>query len=301
MNNYPLVSIALCTYNGAVYLEEQLDSIIKQSYPNLEIVVVDDGSKDNTLEILKSYSNKYSHFKIYQNAVNLGYIKNFEKAISLCTGEFIALCDQDDIWLENKIALQVSEIGDNILIYHDSEFINENGTSLEKKISDVRTFYAGDDSRYFLFENCVSGHTILFHKNLVPYLHDFTKEVFHDWWLAYTATNIGSITFSMHCLVKYRQHSLMSTDILRNKNTEREKRAVSTARFVERIKIFTNYPHNKHQAFNSKLLNLLKHTRQKRLNFSLFFFILDYKEILLYMQKKGFWSKINYIRKFLKY
>lgn len=300
MANHPLVSIALCTYNGAVHLEEQLDSIVKQTYPNLEVVIVDDGSKDNTFEILKSYAAKYHNFRIYQNVFNLGYIKNFEKAISLCTGEFIALCDQDDIWLENKIALQVSEIGDNILIYHDSEFVDNKGMSLIRKISDVRRFYTGSDSRYFLFENCVSGHSILFRKKLMPYLDNFTVLVMHDWWLAYVATNIGTIAFIPLCLVKYRQHSNMSTDILRQKKTIKEGRRISSAKFTERIRIFSNYPYNKHQKFTFYLLGLLEASgNENKLNINLFLFILKYKEILLFMQRKGFWSKMNFIRKFL--
>ncbi|MCZ4223758.1 glycosyltransferase family 2 protein [Pedobacter rhodius] len=300
MNSYPLVSIALCTYNGAVHLEEQLDSIVNQTYPNLEVVLVDDGSKDNTHEILKSYAAKYHNFKIYQNEFNLGYIKNFEKAISLCSGEFIALCDQDDVWLENKIALQVSEIGDNILVYHDSAFIDDKGASLDRKISDVRRFYAGNDSRYFLFENCVSGHTVLFHKKLIPYLDNFTGLVMHDWWLAYVATNIGSIAFSSLCLVRYRQHSNMSTDILRQKKKIREGRKISFAKFIERIRIFSNYPYNKHQKFTFHLLKLLEAGgSENQPNINLFLFILKHKEILLFMQRKGFWSKMNFIRKFL--
>lgn len=299
MNNYPLVSVALCTYNGAVYLEAQLASIVKQTYPNLEVVLVDDVSKDDTLKILKSYVDKYDHFKVYQNEVNLGYIKNFEKAISLCTGEFIALCDQDDIWLENKIEIQVNEIGDNILVYHDSEFIDDKGISLERRITDVRRFYTGSDSRYFLFENCVSGHTIMFHKRLIPYMKGFTNLVIHDWWLAYVATNIGNIAFSTQCLVKYRQHSNMSTDILRQKKTIREGREIGFAKFTERIRFFSNYSHNKHQKFTFHLLRLLEERNEKILNLNLFIFIFKHKEILLFMQQKGFWSKINFIRKFL--
>src|ERR1700753_2011765 len=102
----PLVSIALCTYNGAVYLKEQLDSLIAQTYPNIEIVVVDDRSADDTWQLLTGYANTYPQFKIHQNAQNLGFVKNFEHAASLCSGELIALCDQDDIWHPEKIALQ---------------------------------------------------------------------------------------------------------------------------------------------------------------------------------------------------
>jgi len=85
--NEPLVSIALCTYNGSKYLMEQLNSLSGQTYKNLEIVIVDDGSSDGTIELLRQYTiDSYLNIKIYLNHENLGYIKNFEKAISLCNG-----------------------------------------------------------------------------------------------------------------------------------------------------------------------------------------------------------------------
>ena len=79
----PLVSIALCTYNGERYLARQLDTLIEQDYPNLEIIITDDVSSDGTLEILKQYREKDSRIQFHQNAENLGFIKNFEFYISM--------------------------------------------------------------------------------------------------------------------------------------------------------------------------------------------------------------------------
>ena len=87
-----LVSIALCTYNGEAYIKEQLDSLIDQTYPNCEIIIVDDCSKDGTVGILKQYADKYPQIKLHINGENLGYTKNFEKAINLCNGDYVALC-----------------------------------------------------------------------------------------------------------------------------------------------------------------------------------------------------------------
>src|SRR5688500_10348209 len=97
-NNIPLVSIALCVYNGEKFLREQLDSLVNQSYPNIEIIASDDRSTDASLLILQEYADRYPYFKFGQNEQNLGYVKNFEKVISLCSGDLIALSDQDDIW-----------------------------------------------------------------------------------------------------------------------------------------------------------------------------------------------------------
>jgi len=300
MNNYPLISIALCTYNGSVHLVEQLESIVKQTYPNIEIIVVDDGSKDTTIEILNSYSAKYSYIKIYQNEFNLGYIKNFEKATSLCRGEFIALCDQDDIWLENKLEIQFNEIGANTLIYHDSEFINENGVSLEKRMSDVINMYSGNSSKPFLFFNCLSGHAVLFKKELIEYSLPFPKEIFHDRWLAYTATNIGSIKYIDKSLVRYRQHENSDTNILKLKRNKAENAIHGNAKIVKALsefEIFAGYKYNKDQKFIDKLLKLYRKRLTSYLCFGLIFFMYAHYKSLLFISKKSSISKLNFIFK----
>jgi len=216
MESLPLVSIALCTYNGEKFLAAQLDTLIAQTYKNLEVIAVDDCSTDGTYEILKAYAAKYPWFHIYRNAQNLRFLKNFEVAVSYCNGELIALCDQDDLWLPEKIKMQVNAIGDNMFIYHDSEFINEDGSPANKKISDIVNFYRGDSPEVFLFLNCVSGHSMLMKKELLAHAGSF-EGYYHDWWLAYVATNVGRIDFLPECLVKYRQHSTSDTDMLAKK------------------------------------------------------------------------------------
>ena len=125
-NNQGLISIAMATYNGGQYLSEQLDSIVNQTYTNIEIVIVDDDSKDNTVEIIKSYQQKYKFIKLYQNPTNLGIVKSFEKAISLCNGDYIALSDQDDVWLPHKLEELVNKIGSSLLIYSDAILVDSN-------------------------------------------------------------------------------------------------------------------------------------------------------------------------------
>ena len=94
------ISVAMCTFNGSRYLEEQLGSVAQQSLSPFELVVCDDGSTDATVEIVHRFALR-SPFPVYlhQNVTNLGSTRNFEQAIQLCRGEAIALCDQDDYWL----------------------------------------------------------------------------------------------------------------------------------------------------------------------------------------------------------
>src|SRR5580658_4968334 len=99
----PMVSVALCTYNGQQFLPAQLDTLLAQDYHNLEIVVVDDNSTDNTWRILQKYAQLDHRVKLFRNDQNVGYIRNFERAIKLCSGDLIALSDQDDLWETTKI------------------------------------------------------------------------------------------------------------------------------------------------------------------------------------------------------
>ncbi|PWS31093.1 glycosyltransferase family 2 protein [Pedobacter paludis] len=297
---HPLVSIALCTYNGERFLKEQLDSIVNQTYPNIEIVVVDDGSTDQTWAILNEYAERYKSFNIYQNDVNLGYIKNFEKAIGLCTGDYIALADQDDIWLPNKIEVQVNEIGEHILIYHNSEFINNEGHSLNKRMSDIINMYQGDNFKAFLFFNSLSGHESLFKKELTKYSLPFPKEIFHDRWLAYTATNVGKLKYINQSLVKYRQHENSDTNILK---LEREKVIITPngkakiEKTLSEFEVFASYKYNKDTAFIQQLLKLYRTRLNNYLCFRLIFFMYSNYKSLLFISKKSTVSKMNFIFK----
>ena len=104
------ISIAICTYNGARFVEEQILSILKQDLPVSEIVVCDDGSKDDTMTIVKNISYQYPEIKwnIQQNSSNIGVVKNFEKAIRLCTGDIIFLSDQELILQKKELKVLLS-------------------------------------------------------------------------------------------------------------------------------------------------------------------------------------------------
>lgn len=101
----PRISIAMCTCDGELYLSEQLDSLLEQTFPPCELVVCDDVSQDESFAILESFANRAPFpVRLYRNPQRLGIGANFEQAIRLCTGDIIALCDQDDVWLPNKLA-----------------------------------------------------------------------------------------------------------------------------------------------------------------------------------------------------
>ncbi|MCW8839091.1 MAG: glycosyltransferase family 2 protein [Thiovulaceae bacterium] len=204
-----LISIAMCTYNGERFLKEQLDSLVNQSYKNIELIICDDCSTDNTVRIIEEYMKEDDRIKFYQNKTNLGFVKNFEKAISLCSGDYIALADQDDIWKLEKLAVFIENIKDNILIYSDAELIDDNADKLNKHlIADKKNLVSGKCNKAFLFFNCVSGNTMMFKKELIDKILPIPSEFsFHDIWIAFISSSIGTITYTNESMIYYRRYS----------------------------------------------------------------------------------------------
>jgi glycosyltransferase involved in cell wall biosynthesis len=299
--NTPLVSIALCTYNGEKYLEEQLLSLVSQSYANIEIIAVDDCSSDRTYSILKKYEEKYK-IKIYQNEKNLGFVKNFEKAIGLCNGDYIALADQDDVWDLHKIEILMKHIKDHVLIYHDSELINSSGTSKGKTMLDLMNFVKGSNPLNFLFYNCISGHSVLFKRDLLNYFFPVPNFLFHDMWLGFVASSLGSITYVEQCLVKYRQHEETKTDLLKEKNStnvpsKREERIQMYRDLLEKIRLFKEYPYARSQ--DRETFHLLEKAYLKKKSslfvFPLFLLLIKHFGSLYAITKKSTGSKLIHI------
>jgi glycosyltransferase involved in cell wall biosynthesis len=298
MEQAPLVSIALCTYNGAKYLAGQLDTLVNQTYKAIEIVVVDDCSTDATVQVLSDYAASYPQITVYKNESNLGFTGNFEKAVKLCKGEYIALCDQDDLWDLQKIELQVEAIKDNVFIYHDSEFIHEDGSAMNKKVSDIMNLYRGGEPEVFLFFNCVSGHSILMKKELLAEALPLKQGYFHDWWLAYVATNVGTIDFIPQCLVKYRQHDSSDTNILRQQR-KNDKHKLSSVQKIGRIEQWLAYcsafPKNKDQQLIDQFYRAYKKRVGGYLSFELSALLFKYRKTIFYIRKKSKLNRLNYI------
>lgn len=211
MNN-DLVSVAMTTYNGEHYLEKQLESIINQSFKNIEIIIVDDCSSDKTKQILQSFHDEYSdiyNIKILDNLNNIGFVKNFEKAIRHCSGKYIALCDQDDVWHKNKIELLVGAIDNYSLIFSDVSLMDSKGDIYVKSRS--HKFKIDNKSnisfRELVFKNYVIGCSCLFSSAIINDILPFPEDaLFHDWWIAIVAVKRQGIKYYDESLIDYRQH-----------------------------------------------------------------------------------------------
>ncbi len=207
MKEHPLVSVVIGTYNGAHFLKEQLRSVLTQTYTHLEILTIDDGSTDGTVDMLREYAALDPRIRVVVNERNLGFIRNFEKGCRLSTGHWIALCDQDDYWMPDKVEKMVAAIGQHPMVYCDSELCGEDLQPLGKRISDLVHYQSFDDCRQLCVFSRMYGHATLITRELFDKASPFLEEVPHDGWLAFHATLYGGVSYLPEVLVKYRQHA----------------------------------------------------------------------------------------------
>jgi glycosyltransferase involved in cell wall biosynthesis len=207
-----MISIAMATYNGEKFLKEQLDSILNQTYKNFELVICDDCSTDSTPQLLNEYKNRDSRIKLFFNNCNLGFKKNFEKAVSFCTGEYIAFCDQDDVWEKTKLEDSLSNIKDKMLLSTDSLLVNSELKSLNRTFKENLGIKSISTDAEFLIKNLIhhsfiQGTTILcssaFIKRHLPVPEDC---VYHDLYFGICAALENSITYLDKTTLLYRQH-----------------------------------------------------------------------------------------------
>jgi len=298
----PLISIVLCTYNGADFLEKQLQSIYAQSYPNLEIILSDDASSDATKNILEKYKNHPATI-INFNKKNIGFAKNFEYGATLSTGEYIAFCDQDDIWMPQKIEKLYAAIGNHSLVYSDSRLIDENENALHKNLSDFRKLQNIYTSKGFAFFNAVSGHTMMAKREILAYSLPTPAGYYHDWWFALQATNLNGVKFLDEKLTLYRQHDKNVTEnIIVKKLGSRtfSKRYEVFLHELKWIEILANNRIEKEKCFYNKLHSLFILKKTQYYVWPLFWFLLKNRKDIFMFSKKKYTSQFFEIRKYAR-
>ena len=215
------LSIALCTYDGAVYLREQLESIAAQTRTPDELVISDDQSTDDTLGLIEVFApNAGFPVRVSVNESNLGTAKNFEKAISLCRGDVIVLSDQDDVWHSDKLESieSIFEAKPELsLVFSNAELVDETLRLDEETLFErlhfndrkQRMVKAGRALDVQLRENLVLGATVAFRANLKELVLPISGDgpLIHDGWIVLLIAAVGEIELINRPLVKYRQHS----------------------------------------------------------------------------------------------
>ena len=203
----PLISVALCAHNGERWLREQLDSVLAQTGVDIEVVALDDASGDGSVALLREYAARDPRVRVHENDRNLGPARSFERAMSLCRGEFLAPCDQDDVWETRKLSRLLATIGPADLAYCDSRYIDDDGAPTGGRVSDHLSMMQGCEPLQFLFGNSVSGHAALLRREVFERARPFPPGVFHDWWLALCAAAGNGVVYLHEPLVRFRRHA----------------------------------------------------------------------------------------------
>lgn len=211
------VSIVMITYNGGKYLREQLDSLLAQTVPFAELIVRDDGSTDDTMDILREYASRDGRIKIFVNKQNLGWNMNFITAMKDASNDFIALSDQDDIWYSCKLEKELENIGDSDLIYS----YRDKGPDYASRHRIVGR--PQPDFESLLFTSHVPGHTMLFRRSFCESIDAWNPDVAYDWWLALQSHLHGGITLVREPLNWHRPHEDSASSVLMKADWERTK------------------------------------------------------------------------------
>jgi glycosyltransferase involved in cell wall biosynthesis len=294
----PMISIVLCTYHGERFLQEQIDSLLQQTWTNIEIIVSDDHSTDGTPQILRQYEND-PRFHIYYQPVNIGAIKNFEFATALAKGDYIVFCDQDDIWLPGKIEKLYQAIGDHWLVYSDSLLVDEKGQSLGKQLSGLRRMYSGKDTRGFVFSNVVWGHAMMISRQLLTHVLPIPQGIPHDIWFAYKAATLTGIVYVDEPLNLYRQHAHTVTTTVATKAVTRthKKRFRDFEEKLHWITVMHDHASPEEKNFYAELKQLYQLKAKGTTVWPLFRFLLRYQQVLFRFTNKSLLSRLVEIRK----
>lgn len=235
-----MISIAMTTYNGEKYLQEQINSILNQTYKEYELIICDDCSSDSTWEIIINNKKNDTRIYGYRNERNIGFINNFEKAINLCSGEYIALSDQDDIWTSDHLEVLVNNIDNASLICSNALLVDNNGLSHNKTMHDILNLSNLNLNEktiaFFIFyNNFIQGSSSLFKKNLLIHACPFPASTrYHDHWLALNAVMENRIIYLNRVTLLYRQHKKTITK-------DKEKTYISLLKKIN-IKAKRTYP-----------------------------------------------------------
>ena len=200
------IEILMATYNGEKYIKEQIESIISQTYKNWNLLIRDDGSTDRTLDIIREFIVKDKRIKLLiDDKGNLGYVKNFEELLKKSKAEYIFLCDQDDIWENEKLEKSLFYLKEKKVIIHNAKIFYT-----EKKIKNYKKTLGFKKKRFLKrvvfpeYTGCCMGLKKEFLHIVLPIPSGFPS---HDIWIGMIAEIKDEIYFINENLIKYRRHS----------------------------------------------------------------------------------------------
>jgi glycosyltransferase involved in cell wall biosynthesis len=213
------VGVAMCVYNGARYLPDQLSSIAQQTELPQRVVILDDGSTDGSLELLQAWAAT-APFEVIvnSNTEKLGVVRNFERACALLQQDIVFLCDQDDIWFPDKVATFLAAFADRpavALLHSNASLIDADGRPLGWSLFDAllvtpkerELVRAGEAWKVYAKRNLVTGAACAFRRELLDHAVPFSVHWVHDEWLAFIASLVAQVGVIEAPCMSYRLHS----------------------------------------------------------------------------------------------
>jgi glycosyltransferase involved in cell wall biosynthesis len=235
------ISVAMCTYNGSRYLQEQLQSIASQTRLPDELVVCDDGSTDDTVSLLTAFAAQAPFpIRMYSNERRLGPTKNFERAIRLCRGDVISLCDQDDTWKPLKLEKLVAILDEHPragYVFSDAEIMDETGAALKGSLWEwirfdkalLKRFADGDQVSILLKFNLVCGATLTFRSTLNSIILPIPDQWIHDHWIASLGSSFAYGVPVQERLIRYRRHGMQQVGLQNHSRSKEWMESLKTA------------------------------------------------------------------------
>jgi glycosyltransferase involved in cell wall biosynthesis len=204
------ISVVMTTYNGEPFLRMQIDSLLAQTFPPFEIIIQDDRSTDGTWRILEEYAESHPHVHIFQNKERLGVNQNFISAFGKARGEYISICDQDDVWHKQKLEKYILEFekDDLTLVYSDSWVCDV----------DLKEQFVYHFSDFNLYEiawgSPAFGHTIMFRRELLSLIRNMDEiDFIYEWLIGVVAVANGKTSKVKMPLTYWRRHNYTLTDL----------------------------------------------------------------------------------------
>jgi len=256
----------MTTYNGEKYIREQLDSILAQTENDFEVVICDDASIDLTLSILKEYEKKDSRFRIYENEKNLGYRENFNKAVSLCKGDFIAFSDQDDIWLPNHLKTLRENIGENLVCAGRAQRFFENDVLLNLLYpTNYQAENLSSQIKRLIYQcyafNMYQGASQMISRQAAETYFPIEKDEYaHDWALATNAIAENKFIYINEIITKWRKHSVQVTSTHHSRGVRKN-----------RLRNFVKYTLDSNNNLNEEVRVILQKAFEFHSNSSIFY------------------------------
>lgn len=287
-----MISILVSTYNGKKYLKQQLDSLFIQTYKKILITVRDDGSKDITLELLKSYD-----VDLLESIDNLGPKNSFNTLLEYSLdSEYIMFCDQDDVWKTDKVEKTFQKMQElekqfphkPILVHTDLEIVDEKLKTIDKSMWHYEFLNPNLNSlNRLLMQNTITGCTVMINKQLALLALPIPVDaIMHDWWLGLVASKFGKIGFLDEATIKYRQH---------NNNSIGAKGFNYLSIFLKFYKIFyKNELYLKHLRVNIKQSKAFLETYKDNLDKKTIKMLEDFTII----ESQSFWQKRKILLKY---